>query len=78
MTALTVLDWTKRHRCQGCGARSTGHTLAGTMFATKAGWICAQCLGIKTCNSQARLVEPAPAGTTISGDDSPPLDEVAA
>lgn len=78
-TRITVLDWRKRHRCQACGARSTGHSVAGTMTATVAGWRCARCLSVETCNSQAQQLEPAPGGSDETPVASPlPSEERAA
>src|SRR6266550_3222366 len=68
MSRLTVLNWTRRHRCQQCGARSMGRSIAGDMTATRTGWLCALCLDAETCNSPAREVEPAPHSEAIAGE----------
>jgi len=78
--SVTVLNWASRHRCQGCGARSKGHSVAGDMLATPDGWLCPRCATTETCNSPAREVEPAPPGATIAdgGAHRPAPSEVAA
>jgi len=67
---MIVLFWTRRHRCQRCGAPSERRTLAGEMVATPEGWLCVACLERsaepKPDISRSADFEPAPRHDTIT------------
>lgn len=68
----TVLNFRRRYRRGGCGAKSSRTTLAGQFLATPRGWLCPRCWQrVEAVQSQAQENEQAPRGATISVGDSP-------
>jgi len=79
MSRLTVLHWTRRHRCQGCGTKSRGRSLAGDMTATPDGWRCPRCLARAPALPKHAAFERGALGESETGGAAPlPPDEAAA